>query len=68
MNSRLPNGDVLEHAVVQFVSAKGEMFDGRGVLPDQPVTLSRERLIAGEDAAQLAARQWIEHARPRVRR
>lgn len=74
--TRLPNGDVLEHAVVQFVTAKGETFDGRGVVPDQPVALSRESLIAGEDAVLLAARKWIEtpghrapreHARPRVR-
>ena len=77
MYARLPNGDVLELAVVQFVTAKGETFDGRGVLPDQPVALARERLIAGEDAALLAARTWIEasgrrapreHAGPRVRR
>lgn len=57
---RLPNGDVLEHAVVQFVTATGQTFEGRGVVPDQVVPLSRERLIAGEDAVLLAAQNWLE--------
>jgi len=56
----------------------GERFDGRGVVPDQVVALSRQRLIAGEDPVLLAARKWIEaaeeglapreHARLRARR
>ena len=62
MISRLPNGDVLEHAVVQFVTAAGETPGARGIRPDQLVALSRQSLIAGEDPVIRAAQQWIEGA------
>ena len=52
-----PSGDLLEHAVVQFVTAAGGTLEARGVLPDQLVALSRQRLIAGEDAVLLAAQK-----------
>jgi len=55
----LPNGDVLMHAIGDFVTAKGERLEGRGVIPDEAVTLTRADLLAGRDAALLAALRWI---------
>lgn len=55
----LPNGDVLMHAIGEFVTAKGERLEGRGVIPDEAVTLTRADLLAGRDAALLAALRWI---------
>lgn len=59
----LPNGDVLMHAVGDFVTANGTRLEGRGVVPDDPVTLTRADLLAGRDAALLAALRWIAAAR-----
>ena len=59
--SRLPNGDVLEHAVVQFVTAAGEAPAG-GVRPDELIALARRHLIAGDDPVLHAAQRWIENA------
>ncbi len=59
MTYTLPNGDVLMHAVGDFVTAKGERLEGRGVIPDEAVTLTRADLLAGRDAALLAALRWI---------
>lgn len=55
----LPNGDVLMHAIGDFVTANGERLEGRGVVPDEPVALTRADLLAGRDAALLAALRWI---------
>lgn len=56
---RLPNDDVLYHAFGEFETATGERLEGRGVYPDEPVPLTRADLLAGRDAALLAALQWI---------
>jgi len=55
----LPNGDVLLHAVADFVTPKGTRIEGRGVTPDESVALSRAQLLRGEDAALGAATGWI---------
>ena len=34
---KLPNGDVLEYAIADFVTVSGERIEGRGVVPDEPV-------------------------------
>ena len=55
----LPNGDVLMHAVADFVTGNGTRLEGRGVVPDEVALPSREALLAGSDAALDAATRWI---------
>ena len=56
---RLPNGDVLLHAFADYVDANGVRLEGRGVIPDEHVTVSRGDLLAGRDPALSAAIAWI---------
>lgn len=56
---RLPNGDVLYHAFADFTTTAGVQLEGRGVIPDEEVSLTREGLIAGRDAQLEAALRWI---------
>ncbi len=60
---RLPNGDVLYHAVADFVTGDGVLLEGRGVIPDEPVAVGRRDLLAGRDPALEAAIRWIASAR-----
>jgi carboxyl-terminal processing protease len=62
---RLPNGDVLYHAFANFIAADGVRLEGRGVVPDEEVTLSRDDLLAGRDAVLQAALGWIAVERAR---
>jgi carboxyl-terminal processing protease len=57
---KLPNGDLMIHAYGDFVTADGTRLEGRGVIPDQPVPLDRETLLAGQDATLDAALAWID--------
>lgn len=57
---KLPNGDVLIHAYGDFVAADGTRLEGRGVVPDEIVPLTREALAAGEDRTMDAALRWIQ--------
>ncbi|MDQ3071495.1 MAG: S41 family peptidase [Acidobacteriota bacterium] len=61
--SRLPNGDTLLHAIADFVTADGTRLEGRGVIPDEPVTLDAASLAAGRDPALVAALAWIDRQR-----
>jgi len=56
----LPNGDVFIHAWGDFVTGKGVRIEGRGVVPDEPVALTRDALLAGRDAPLRAALAWID--------
>jgi carboxyl-terminal processing protease len=56
---KLPNGDVLIHAYGDFVAADGTRLEGRGVVPDEIVPLTRASLAAGEDRTLDAALRWI---------
>ncbi|MEJ2237510.1 MAG: hypothetical protein P8X82_04370, partial [Gemmatimonadales bacterium] len=56
---RLPNGDVLYHAFGDFTTASGIRLEGRGVLPDEVVSLTREDLLADWDASLGAGLNWI---------
>ncbi len=62
---RLPNGDLLYHAIADFVTADGTILEGRGVLPDDPITVTRNDLLRGSDPVLEAALRWIE-ASPRT--
>ena len=66
MLTRLPNGDVLYHAVADFTTPKGTRLEKDGVVPDEAVPLTRADLLAGRDAAMEAALRWIA-AQPRSR-
>ncbi|HVL67005.1 MAG TPA: S41 family peptidase, partial [Vicinamibacterales bacterium] len=57
---RLPNGDVFIHATGDFVTADGTRLEGRGVIPDEEIRLSRADLLAGRDRALEAALAWID--------
>jgi carboxyl-terminal processing protease len=59
---RLPNGDVLIHAWGDFVTGTGVRIEGRGVVPDQEVPVTRDDLLAGRDAPLEAALRWIDLA------
>lgn len=59
---QLPNGDVLLHAVADFVTPNGTRIEGRGVVPDEAVAASRAELARGEDSALAAATRWIERS------
>jgi carboxyl-terminal processing protease len=56
----LPNGDVFIHAWGDFVTGTGVRIEGRGVVPDERVALTRAALLAGRDAPLDAALAWID--------
>ncbi len=55
----MPNGDLLMHAVADFVRPSGARVEGRAVVPDSLVPLTREGLLAGRDEPREAALAWI---------
>jgi C-terminal processing protease CtpA/Prc len=60
---KLPNGDVFIHATGDFVTADGTRLEGRGVIPDQEVPVTRAALLAGRDAPLEEALRWIDAER-----
>ncbi len=56
---RLPNGDGLQYALADYVSASGRRLEGKGIQPDVIVPLRRESLEAGQDEVLDAACNWI---------
>jgi carboxyl-terminal processing protease len=61
---RLPNGDVLYHAIADFRAPSGRALEGAGVTPDEPVPVTRAALAAGRDPALDRALAWAAHAEP----
>ncbi|MDE2852182.1 MAG: S41 family peptidase [Acidobacteriota bacterium] len=55
----MPNGDLLMHAIADFERPSGERVEGRPVVPESPVSLTREGLLAGRDEPRDAALAWI---------
>lgn len=55
----MPNGDNFQYAFANYISASGRELEKHGVEPHEPVTLTRQALIAGSDPALEAALQWI---------
>jgi carboxyl-terminal processing protease len=62
MFRKLPNGDVMIYAFGDFVTSDGTRLEGRGVVPDEQVPLTREDLLAGRDRTLAAALAWIDRA------
>lgn len=56
---RLPNGDVLYHAFADYVTAADIRVEGRGIIPDEAVVLTRKDLLAGRDEPLQEAIRWI---------
>lgn len=54
----LPNGDALLHAVADFTLPNGQRVEGRGVVPDEEVPVTRANLLCGRDEPLLAALRW----------
>jgi carboxyl-terminal processing protease len=63
VHNKLPNGDALYHPVADFLTGSGVRFEGRGVVPDEPVALDRNALLAGRDQVLERAIQWIDRAK-----
>ncbi len=59
---RLPNGDILYHAIADFLSPTGKPLEGDGVRPDALTPLTRQALLAGKDPAREAALAWAVQA------
>ncbi|MCZ6597592.1 MAG: S41 family peptidase [Planctomycetota bacterium] len=57
--TKLPTGDALLHAYGDFKTADGTLLEGRGVIPDETVKLTREELLQGRDPQLEAALSWI---------
>lgn len=55
----MPNGDLLMHAIADFIRPGGERIEGRPVQPESPVPLTREGLLAGRDEPREQALRWI---------
>jgi carboxyl-terminal processing protease len=60
MTDRLPNGDVLYHAIGDFRTRDGTLMEGRGAIPDEVVQPIRADYLAGRDPVLEAALRWIE--------
>ena len=50
----------LIHATGDFVTADGTRLEGRGVVPDETVGITRAELLAGRDTTLEAALKWID--------
>ncbi len=59
---RLPNGDVLVHAMADFERPSGQRVEGLGVEPDDVVPVTRRGLEGGRDEVLDAAFAWLESA------
>lgn len=58
---RLPSGDVLLHAIADFVTSTGARMEHGGVIPDVEIDLTREDLLMGIDSTEQAAKDWIAY-------
>lgn len=59
---RLPNGDILYHAIANFVGPSGRSMEGDGVIPDERVVPERSALLEGRDPAVDRAVNWAAAA------
>jgi len=59
---RLPNGDILYHAIANFVGPSGRSMEGDGVIPDERVVPDRSGLLQGRDPAVDRAVNWAATA------
>ena len=60
LTKQLSNGDVLLHAIGDFVTSTGKSLEGDGVIPDVAVPLSPKALAEGRDETLEAALRWFD--------
>jgi C-terminal processing protease CtpA/Prc len=58
--ARLPMGALMVYPINQPVTADGTIVEGRGVIPDLPISVHREDLIAGHDPILQAAIDYLQ--------
>ena len=63
---KLPNGDILYHAIANFVSPTGKQIEGEGVIPDVKAPPTRKALLEGKDPALDAALMWAASQQRRM--
>lgn len=56
---RLPNGGVFQYAIADYVTPRGVLIEGRGVIPDIEAPLDRRALLEGRDTQIEAAVKWL---------
>jgi carboxyl-terminal processing protease len=62
---KLPTGALFQYAIGDFKTPKGTLLEGRGVIPNQVVKLTRAGLLAGRDLSLEAAVSALQRtARP----
>ena len=61
--TKLPTGALLQYAVADFRTPKGVLIEGRGVMPDREVNLTRRTLLEGRDTQLEAAIDQIKKER-----
>jgi carboxyl-terminal processing protease len=59
--TKLPTGAVLQYAIADFKTPKGVLIEGRGVIPDREVSLTRRALLEGRDSQLEAAIDQIKN-------
>jgi carboxyl-terminal processing protease len=59
---RLPNGDILYHAIADFTSPTGKPLEGDGVTPNVVTKSTRKALLEGKDPTREAALAWAVQA------
>jgi carboxyl-terminal processing protease len=58
--TKLPTGALFQYAIADFRTPKGVLIEGRGVIPDVEVKLSRSALLEGRDPQLEAAIEQIQ--------
>lgn len=56
---KLPNGDGFQYAMASYISEDGKPLEMEGVVPDEPVELTQEKLASQGDPVLQAAVEWI---------
>jgi carboxyl-terminal processing protease len=59
---KLPSGDVLLHAIADFVTSTGYQLEHGGVVPEHIIPLTRSDLLKGIDSPKEAAAEWIQRS------
>lgn len=57
--AKLPTGALFQYAIADFKTPKGVLIEGRGVIPDKEVKLTRGALLEGRDTQLEAAIEQI---------